>query len=108
MSLLSNDNALPDPEEIKKVLEEHTGMKVEMNECEVFATFILCGNIMHSLTYIDDPIFLYANSRVMQADESDEEIVKKIPATLTGYILLNKNNKPMGFTCFDSQVKTEE
>jgi hypothetical protein len=102
------ENRPPSHEEIKKALTEAlpSGVKINMDNMETFASFLLQGGFIHSLPYIDDPLFLYSASMTIGL-EDEELAVKKVPATLTGYLLYDKDNHPVGFTCFESQIKKE-
>jgi hypothetical protein len=92
---------------------------VNFGSCEDIVVFNVAGNFIHSVDYMDDPLFLEASESTlgcfaedianlgrMDSEYCGDEfkVVDKKPATLTGYLLYNEHQDVIGFSCFSSQV----
>lgn len=107
-------------EELLKKIREGKE-KISFDQCETFTIFAPAGDFIHNLEYVDDPLFYDAAGSTLECFYDDlggenngehleniVDIVTKKPATLTGYLLYDKNNNVIGFTCFNSQIIIEE
>lgn len=107
---LPEDKKPPSKEYIEQMFREKgilkNGMRLSFEGVEGFTTLGIIGGFLHSLDHIDDPLFLDAVNATLEIEEQSEDyIVSKKPATLTGYLVYNKEGDVIGFTCFDSQIE---
>ena len=114
------EGRMPKREEIEKEILQHAKdnglnieeMKVDFGTMEEVLIFGLAGGVLHNLDFIDDPIFVEAANSTLGTEFEDgepvpeEEIVcSKIPVTMSGYALLNKDGHIVGFAFLESHLK---
>ena len=122
MVQLPEDSQLPDRKLIEELLKQHLEepgedmgtMKLNFGMAEDVLVLGLAGAFMHNLDYVDDPLFLQAINATIGETYADGEPVperdkihKKIPMTISGYVLLDGDGNLSGFACFMSQLPKE-
>lgn len=109
---IPEDQRPPSLEQITQALGnviKEARLKVKFADVETFVAFNCDGAFLHSLSYVDDPLFYEAANATLGLEDDDVDlVVSKEPATLTGYLLKNADGEVVGFTCFESQVQAND
>jgi hypothetical protein len=104
------DKKPPSKEDIEQLLRDKgilkDKMKISFDGVEAFTALGFIGGFLHSLDHVDDSLFLDAINATLEIEEESENyIVSKKPATLTGYLVYNRVGNAIGFICFNSQIE---
>lgn len=110
---LHPDEQPPKKEEILEAIQQQfVGKKIDMSMMENITVLAVAGGFLHNLNFIDDPLFFEAVNNTIGMEFEDgkpvpenELIYTKVPMTITGYALIDKDMHFAGFACLDSQLE---